>query len=65
MASKSTIYLKENKKARLTLLLDEALKARFMSICKTKEIEGSKILREFIKYYVNKNGQTTISDFLK
>lgn len=49
--------MKKPKKVKYLLEVDEALKTAFLEACINNESDGAKVLRSYMKVYVQKHGQ--------
>lgn len=47
--------MSENKKSTFTFIIDKDLKEAFKQKCKEKDDEASKVIRRFIKDYIEEN----------
>ncbi|MBD5800944.1 hypothetical protein AZOA_03460 [Azoarcus sp. Aa7] len=58
--------MKENRTARLTLLIDPEKKKLFEEICASKDLTPSQVVRRLIRQYVQENaGNRTLPAWLK
>lgn len=58
--------MKENRTARLTLLIDPEKKKLFEEICASKDLTPSQVVRRLIRQYVQENaGNRTLPEWLK
>jgi len=51
---------KTDKKATITFQIEKSLRETFKKACKVNDDDVSKVLRRFIKGYINKNQQGTL-----
>ena len=60
------IDMKENRTARLTLLIDPQKKKLFEEICASKDLTSSQVVRRLIRQYVQENaGNRELPEWLK
>ena len=52
--------MSDKKMSTFTFLIEKELKETFKKVCKANDDEASKILRRFIRDYINKNRQGTL-----
>ncbi|NMF90201.1 CopG family transcriptional regulator [Aromatoleum petrolei] len=58
--------MKENRTARLTLLIDPEKKKLFEEICASKDLTPSQVVRRLIRQYVQENaGNRPLPEWLK
>lgn len=58
--------MKENRTARLTLLIDPEKKKIFEEICASKDLTASQVVRRLIRQYIQENaGNRELPEWLK
>jgi hypothetical protein len=58
--------MKENRTARLTLLIDPEKKKLFEEICASKDLTASQVVRRLIRQYIQENaGNRELPEWLK
>jgi len=51
---------KTDKKVTITFQIEKSLRETFKKVCKANDDDASKVLRRFIKDYINQNKQGTL-----